>query len=399
MKLKIRMPLLALAAGMVFGSCGDDGTGPSDQDLTASTLTLEFTGDTSRIDADGSCVITLREAPASSVREASDGSKGSCVVTASWTTCPESAFSSYTLFRSETPGISLSPSSADVLCVLTDPDADAYVDDETMWATEYYYALRTSAENGQSVWSNEDSITTPDAAPVLPGGMEFATIPEGSFQMGASPSEPGFSPDERPVHIVTFNYPFEMMTTEVTQGMWAEVMVDDPAGGYGVGPDHPVYNVSWTDCQDFIVAMNSLDPSHLYRLPSESEWEYCCRAGTVTRFYWGDDPLESEISDYAWWSGNSGGTTHPVARKTANAWGLFDMSGNVWEWCNDWYQDNYKDAPSDGSSWEGPQSSLHVDRGGSWISRATGCLSDERSASAPDFSSIHLGFRLARSAV
>ena len=226
-------------------------------------------------------------------------------------------------------------------------------------------------------------------------GMEFVAVPQGSFQMGAPSGEQGTEPDERPVHTVTFNYEFEIMTTEVTQRMWLEVMGSNPSHFSGL--DKPVEMVSWNDCQDFVDVMNNLDPSHAYHLPSEAEWEYCCRAGTITRFYWGADWGDSTINGNAWWSVNSGGMTHEVANKLPNSWGIYDMSGNVWEWCEDWYHSNYNEAPSNGSAWLIPQDSCRVNRGGSWYTDAQYCRSSCRNYCNPSRSYYGIGFRLVRS--
>ena len=225
---------------------------------------------------------------------------------------------------------------------------------------------------------------------LLPSGMHFVSIPSGSFEMGSSVYSP-----ERPVHTVYIDE-FEMMTTEVTQGMWEEVMGSNPSHDKGVGSDYPVYYVSWNDCQEFIDRMNDIDPGHTYRLPSESEWEYGCRAGTTTRFYWGDDPDETEIDEYAWWGGNSGSSTHPVAQKQPNAWGLYDMSGNVWEWCEDKWHSNYDGAPTNGSAYTRSGSS-RVRRGGSWYNYfARYCRSAYRYYLSPGYRDYYLGFRLSR---
>jgi formylglycine-generating enzyme required for sulfatase activity len=181
---------------------------------------------------------------------------------------------------------------------------------------------------------------------VTPGpleGMEFVQIPAGTFTMGDS--GPEASDWSVPAHEVSVQ-PFELMTTEVSQGMWIEVMGDNPSSMPG-DLQRPVESVSWDDCQVFLSRLNELDPDHSYRLPTESEWEYACRAGSTTAFFWGDelDP------GYCWWFGNSPETTHPVGTSRPNAFGLHDMSGNVWEWCADFFHYNYEGAPADGSAW------------------------------------------------
>lgn len=239
------------------------------------------------------------------------------------------------------------------------------------------------------------SDTTGPSGGILEG-MEFITVSSGSFQMGAPEGEEGSAPTERPVHTITFDYSFEIMTTEVTQGMWEEVMGENPSLDFGVGPDYPVYNVSWNDCQDFIAEINLLDPDYTYRLPSEAEWEYSCRRKTTTRFYWGDDFGTMYISYHAWHKWSAGGLTHPVARKYSNMWDLYDICGNVFEWCQDCYHSNYDGAPTDGSAWEYPATSDRVIRGGSWNTEETGCRSAFREPYNPDLGDNTIGFRLIR---
>jgi len=127
-----------------------------------------------------------------------------------------------------------------------------------------------------------------------------------------------------------------------------------------------------------------------YRLPTEAEWEYACRAGTTTRYYFGDDA--NQLGDYAWYDGNSQKTTHPVGQKKPNAWGLYDMSGNVWEWCEDNWHDSYKNAPSDGSAWLTNDNNYHILRGGSWYYYPRDCRSAYRDLSGSPYFS--LGFRV-----
>ena len=246
--------------------------------------------------------------------------------------------------------------------------------------------------------ATESAAWTVSQGPLL--GMEFVSIPSGSFQMGSPSSEDGRFDDESRHSVYVGS--FELMTTEVTQGMWEEVLgttVDEMRsrseydyGLTGFGSDYPMYYVSWDDCQDFINELNDMDPNHTYRLPSEAEWEYACRAGTTECFYWGS----SMNGSYYWYYGNSGSNTHPVAAKHPNTWGLYDMSGNVWEWCADLYTSDYDNCPTDGSAYKGSGSN-RVLRGGSWSYYARDCRSAHRSNGSPGGSSYFLGFRLARS--
>jgi len=225
----------------------------------------------------------------------------------------------------------------------------------------------------------------------LAGGvkMEFVLIRPGSFMMG---SEKGDA-DEKPVHKVTIAKPLYMGKYEVTQEQWQAVMGSNPSELKG--PKNPVERVSWNDCQEFLKKINERFPAMGFRLPTEAEWEYACRAGSATEYCFGDD--EAGLGDYAWHGRNSGLETHPVGEKKPNAWGLYDMHGNVAEWCQDWYHDSYNGAPTDGSAWESPAGSTRVSRGGTWGNGAYYCRSARRSYDAPDDRVRQLlGFRFVR---
>ena len=215
--------------------------------------------------------------------------------------------------------------------------------------------------------------------------FKFVLIPGGSFMMGSNNS---YS-DEKPIHKVNIQ-PFYMMSTEVTQAMWKVVIDDNPSRFKG--DNLPIENVSWNDCQEFIKKLNQFDPGKGYRLPTEAEWEYACCGGTTTRYYSGDS--ESDLKSVGWWKGNSDGKTHPVGQKEPNAWGLYDMHGNVWEWCEDWYQYSYNGASSDGSAWLFPSGSARVLRGGGWDSNPDNCRSVLRYRYAPSGRNNNIGFRL-----
>jgi formylglycine-generating enzyme required for sulfatase activity len=311
-----------------------------------------------------------------------------------WSQCPDDDFDSYRLYRSESPDIRSDTTGAERVYTGTAVGSTVYSDYEVEEDSTYYYALTTQDTEGLTSWSNELEVHIPQLG--LPEGMEFATIPSGSFEMGAPAGEVGSDPDEIPVHTVTFDYSFEMMTTEVTQSIWHDVMGDYPS--WFNGSDFPVESVSWEDCQDFVEAMNSRYPGYEFRLPTEAEWEYCCRAGTTTRFYWGDDPDYSQIGEYEWYWENSGSTTHAVGQKVANDWGLYDMCGNVFEWCEDWYHSDYTGAPSDGSPWLTPEGSYRVTRGGCWYFDPQFCRSAGRFSFDPAGYDDCLGLRLVRSA-
>ena len=231
-------------------------------------------------------------------------------------------------------------------------------------------------------------------------GMAFVHIVPGTLMMGSaiSPSEikkryggkAKWYKDEHPQHRVTLMSGFYMQTTEVTQGQWKAVMGNNPSRFKG--DDLPVEKVSWNDVQEFIQKLNQREGDNKYRLPTEAEWEYACRAGTTTRFYFGSD--KSRLGEYAWYLNNSGMKTHTVAQKKPNAWGLYDMHGNVYEWC----QDRYGDYPSGSvTDPKGPfGGSGRVIRGGSWVSRSWVVRSAYRVRNDPAGRNIYLGFRLLR---
>ena len=221
-------------------------------------------------------------------------------------------------------------------------------------------------------------------------GMELVLIPAGEFKMGSPSGEEGRFDSEGPVHTVKIEKAYYLGKYEVTQAQWREVMGSSPS--YFKGDDLPVEKVSWNDAQEFVRKLNEMEGTDKYRLPSEAEWEYAARAGTTTRYSFGND--ESDLSDYAWYKGNSGSKTHPVGKKKPNAWGLYDMHGNVWEWVQDWCHSNYDGAPTDGSAWEIGSSSNRVFRGGSWYGFARICRPAFRNNRDPGHRDSDLGFRL-----
>ncbi len=223
-------------------------------------------------------------------------------------------------------------------------------------------------------------------------GMEFVKIPGGEFNMGSPPNEAGRS-DLIPVHRVKISHVFYMGKYEVTQKQWRDVMGDIPSNFKG--DNLPVEQVSWRDVQNFIKKLNEKEGTNKYRLPTEAEWEYAARAGTTTRYSFGDD--ESQLGDYAWYDANSSSVTHVVGQKKPNPWGLYDIHGNVGEWVQDVWHGDYNGAPTDGSSWEIGGGSDRVFRGGDWGDKARFCQPAGRYYLDPGARSINLGFRLLRS--
>lgn len=217
-------------------------------------------------------------------------------------------------------------------------------------------------------------------------GMEFVKVPAGTFQMG---SEDG-NTREQPAHNVTIEYDYYLGKHEVTTEQWINIMGENPS--QYVGDNLPIDSVSWIDVQKFVRELNEKEGTDKYRLPSETEWEYACRAGTTTKYSFGDN--DWELEEYAWYSSNSESTTHPVGKLKPNAWGLYDMLGNVNEWVQDEWHDSYVLSPRDGSAWEDGSSSSRVRRGGSLSKNYDSCQSTSRTYYAERYGGWGTGFRL-----
>jgi len=229
-------------------------------------------------------------------------------------------------------------------------------------------------------------------------GMRMALVPAGEFLMGSANSDSDASSDEKPQHRVRITKPFYLGICEVTQAEYQWVMGTNPSEFKADGGQLPVEQVSWNDAQEFCRKLSALPEERqagvVYRLPTEAEWEYACRAGTTSRYAF-DEPEESLVN-YAWYKTNSDSKTHPVGTLKPNAWGLYDMHGNVWEWCQDWYDaEYYGTSPIDDP--RGPaEGSDRVNRGGSWYYDASHCRSAYRSRLGPGYRRDFRGFRLVR---
>lgn len=210
----------------------------------------------------------------------------------------------------------------------------------------------------------------------------------GTFRMGATSEQGSDANDrERPVHSVTLSG-YYIGKTEVTQALWKAVMGSNPSEFKG--DNRPVESVSWDDCQAFIRKLNALTGQN-FRLPTEAEWEFACRGGNNSRGY--KYSGSNYIDNVAWHDGNFGDKTHPVATKSPNELGIYDMSGNVWEWCADWYGDYSSGRQTNP---KGPyDGSYRVDRGGCWFSLAGYCRSSFRRIIYPSYRYYYLGLRLA----
>jgi formylglycine-generating enzyme required for sulfatase activity/protocatechuate 3,4-dioxygenase beta subunit len=232
--------------------------------------------------------------------------------------------------------------------------------------------------------------------------MGFVRIPAGSFYMGSPSSEEDREDNEEPVHEVHITRPFYMGKYEVTQAQWKSVMgttltqqqdkANSPWRLKGEGSEYPMYYVSWEEAVEFCKRLGDD-----FRLPTEAEWEYACRAGSQTRFYYGDDPNYSELGQYSWYFGNSNNETHLVGQKKPNAWGLYGMYGNVSEWCSDRYifNSNYENAGKvDPTGPASVEDSLRVYRGGNWLEKPKGCRSSNREGFMQGVGYDLIGFRV-----
>jgi len=257
---------------------------------------------------------------------------------------------------------------------------------------------KLSKDDQNFVTNPGSSNGVPDASAIKPKlgdpvinsvGMVLVPIPAGEFQMGSPESEKDRQ-DNETQHLVKITKPFYLSAYEVTQEQYEKVMGKNSS--HSKGENKPVEKVSRHDAVEFCRRLSEKEGVE-YRLPTEAEWEYACRAGTSTAYSFGDD--ESQLGKYAWFLGNSGNETHAVGQKLPNAWGLYDMHGNVWEWCQDWYGDygNEKVVTDPTGAASG---SSRVLRGGAFDGRPVYVRSADRSADQPDSRAVTYGFRLAR---
>jgi formylglycine-generating enzyme required for sulfatase activity len=253
---------------------------------------------------------------------------------------------------------------------------------------------------GASVLAVTTSCSRPAATPkawVNRFGMAFIGVGPGTSIMGSASA-----PDEAPAHSVTFRVPFWIQTTELTQDQWKAVMGTTPWTGrpdFREAGNFPAVYVKWPDAQAFMEKLNALDPGHGYRLPSESEWERVCKADGPGPYTFGRDP--ASLGDYGWIDENAARIgeryAHSVGQKKPNALGVFDIHGNVWEWCEDNYRDGYQNAPNDGGARVLKDVYSHVYRGGGWNSPARSAACSARAGLDEDDRSPAIGLRVAAS--
>ena len=223
-------------------------------------------------------------------------------------------------------------------------------------------------------------------------GMQFVLIPSGIFVMGGDPVSEQADENETPRHEVTFPSAFCIGKFTVTQSQWQELMETNPS--HFPGPERPVEMVSNRDAREFIERLNRKENTVDYRLPTEAQWEYAARAGSQSIYCYGSERIK--LKEYAWYKKNSDGMTHPVGLLLPNDWGIYDMHGNVHEWCHDWFDRNYY-SRSPAIDPSGPCTGLASTlRGGDWGSGDWYCRWAIRSLSSPDRRSPRVGFRIVK---
>jgi formylglycine-generating enzyme required for sulfatase activity len=256
-------------------------------------------------------------------------------------------------------------------------------------ASPYLWADKSAPATGQRFYR---AVQTG-----APTNMVF--IPPGTFRMGSPPDEVDRRSDEGPQTAVTISRGYWMGKYEVTQWEYQAVVGSNPSA-YTGDTNRPVEQVSWYDATNYCVTLTQreraagrIGTNCVYRLPTEAEWEYACRGWTSSRFSYGDDPGYTNLTNYAWYGDNSALTTHPVGQKLANLWGLYDMYGNVWEWCQDWSRLYYlggiaidPEGPATGTS--------RMIRGGAWYVNVADCRSAQRGFAGPAAANYFNGFRV-----
>jgi len=227
--------------------------------------------------------------------------------------------------------------------------------------------------------------------------IELLLVEPGTFQMGSDHREQKWYDNERPAHQVRITNPFYLGKYPLTNRQLVNILGEVPNSKFIID-DKPVSKISWNDAQGIIDRLNEIENTDKYRLPTEAEWEYACRAGTTTRFYYGAD--NELLMEYGWCRDDGVRGPQPVGQKKPNNWGFHDMHGNVWEWVQDIYLPDYNNTPTDGSanlSSPPDATEMRVLRGGSWQTSSYGCRSSSRFFNPPDVHrrSSRVGFRIA----
>ena len=288
--------------------------------------------------------------------------------------------------NASTYDVYLGTSSSSLSKIASDLTATSYTKSALSEATTYYWKVigtKGSKTKESSIWSFATQSSSP-ATYTNTIGMEFILVKAGTFQMG---STSGYS-DEKPVHSVTISKDYYIGKYEVTQKQWVAVMGSNPSNWKG--DSLPVENVSWTTVQEFITKLNEKESTDKYRLPTEAEWEFAARGGNDSKGY--TYAGSNTIGDVAWYNGNASSKTHEVGTKALNELGIYDMSGNVCEWCSDWYGSYSSDAVTDPSG--ASTGSIRVFRGGSWSDYAFYCRVAYRFSYYPGYSYNCIGFRI-----
>ena len=260
-----------------------------------------------------------------------------------------------------------------------------------------FIAFHDTSLQARNVLAPESLVPIEQVGPTNFPGLVW--IPPGQFVMGSPTEETGRDPDESPQTRVIIPSGFWMGKWEVTQRDYYKVTGLNPSNETG-DANRPVERVSWFEAMEYCKKLTTtcesqgqLPEGFVYRLPTEAEWEYACRAGATTRFNYGEDKNALQLSDYAWFSRNSDSMTHPVGTRRPNHWGLFDMQGNVWEWCLDRWEDSLPGGTLTNSA-RMASGSLRVARGGSWLYDAKACRSANRDEYSPWNRCSDIGFRV-----
>ncbi len=274
--------------------------------------------------------------------------------------------------------------------VSVDAVAQGYVINKKDGTKVYYPAGQVQSVGIYDVGEGPEQQTDDLTFTISGISFKMKKVKAGTFQMGSETGED----NEKPVHKVTLTKDYYMGETEVTQALWYVVMGETPNGGwsntYGYGEHYPAYDITYEDCQSFLTKLNQRT-GKTFRLPTEAEWEFAARGGNNSKGYTyaGSNTLE----DVAWYDKNSHGMTHPVAQKKANELGLYDMSGNVFEWCEDWYGEYFFMPQTDPTG--AASGSTRVYRGGSWYEIIGDWRVSYRSYYYLGESHPSIGFRLA----